>query len=141
MKRFIAVIVLASLALTGCATSRTHAPEGAAIGGAAGVALGTIASRGDGLFAPLAFGLFGAALGASIGDQYRKVPAEYEYAGAPPSAVVAGSSDIVVNIPNANGTTTAVVLKRSGSGFIGPQGEYYPSFPPMAQLTAMYGKG
>jgi len=45
-----------------------------------------------------------------------------------------------VNIPNANGGYTAVTLKRSGQGFVGPQGEYYSEFPKIDQLRAMYAK-
>ena len=45
-----------------------------------------------------------------------------------------------VNIPNAKGTYTPVTLKRSGNGFIGPQGEFYTEFPRVEQLKVMYGK-
>ena len=44
------------------------------------------------------------------------------------------------NIPNAKGTYTPVILKRSGNGFIGPQGEFYTEFPRVEQLKVMYGK-
>jgi hypothetical protein len=43
-----------------------------------------------------------------------------------------------VNVPNAKGGYTAIRLNRSGSGYIGPQGEYYPEFPKVEQLRAMY---
>ena len=45
-----------------------------------------------------------------------------------------------VNIPNYKGSYTPVTLTRSGTGFIGPQGEYYPEFPKIKQLKEMYGK-
>jgi hypothetical protein len=45
-----------------------------------------------------------------------------------------------VNIPNSKGGYTPVLLKRSGNGFIGPQGEYYTEFPKIEQLKVMYGK-
>jgi hypothetical protein len=47
---------------------------------------------------------------------------------------------ITVNVPNGKGGYTAVVLKRSGTGFVGPQGEFYPEFPKVAQLQVVYGK-
>jgi hypothetical protein len=47
---------------------------------------------------------------------------------------------ITVNIPNNKGGYTAVVLKRSGNGFVGPQGEFYSEFPKVSQLQTMYGK-
>jgi len=45
-----------------------------------------------------------------------------------------------INIPNAKGGYTQVTLKRSGSGYVGPQGEYYNEFPTVDQLQVMYGK-
>jgi len=45
-----------------------------------------------------------------------------------------------VNIPNNSGGYTTVVIKKSGNGFVGPQGEFYPQFPSVAQLKAMYSK-
>ena len=45
-----------------------------------------------------------------------------------------------VNVPNFKGGWTSVTLTRSGTGFIGPQGEYYPEFPKIKQLKEMYGK-
>jgi hypothetical protein len=45
-----------------------------------------------------------------------------------------------INIPNSRGGYTAVTLKRSGSGFIGPQGEYYSDNPTVEQLKILYGK-
>ena len=45
-----------------------------------------------------------------------------------------------VNVPNDKGGYTPVVIKRSGNGFTGPQGEFYPEFPKVAQLKSMYGK-
>ena len=47
---------------------------------------------------------------------------------------------LTVNIPNSRGGYTAVTLKRSGNGFVGPQGEYYPEHPTVEQLKVLYGK-
>jgi len=47
---------------------------------------------------------------------------------------------ITVNIPNNEGGYTAVTLRKSGTGFIGPQGEFYPEFPKVSQLEVIYGK-
>jgi len=57
---------------------------------------------------------------------------------APASTV--GDDAITVNIPNAKGAYTAVIIKKSGNGFVGPQGEFYPEFPKVSQLQTMYGK-
>ncbi len=45
-----------------------------------------------------------------------------------------------VNIPNSHGGYNPVVIRRSGKGFTGPQGEYYNDFPTVEQLKVMYGK-
>jgi hypothetical protein len=45
-----------------------------------------------------------------------------------------------VNVPNDKGGFTPVILKKSGTGYIGPQGEFYPEFPKVEQLQVMYGK-
>lgn len=45
-----------------------------------------------------------------------------------------------INIPNSGGGYTAVALKRSGNGYVGPQGEYYPGNPTVEQLKVLYGK-
>lgn len=47
---------------------------------------------------------------------------------------------LIVNIPNSRGGYTAVTLKRSGNGFVGPQGEYYTEHPTVEQLKILYGK-
>jgi hypothetical protein len=82
---------------------------------------------------------------------YRPVSGGYQVVEPPsvfesqPAAVYAAPSNrsqdaFTVNIPNANSGYTAVTLKRSGSGYVGPQGEFYAEFPPIEQLRAMYGK-
>ncbi len=45
-----------------------------------------------------------------------------------------------VNVPNAAGGYTTVTIKKSGNGFVGPQGEFYPQFPDVSQLRNIYGK-
>lgn len=56
----------------------------------------------------------------------------------PAAPVVQGS--FPVNIPNNSGGYTTVVIRQSGNGYVGPQGEFYSTFPSVAQLRAMYGK-
>jgi hypothetical protein len=63
---------------------------------------------------------------------------------APPVVVTTPAVDtqdsFIVNVPNDKGGYIPVVIKRSGNGFVGPQGEFYAQFPKVAQLKAMYGK-
>lgn len=57
-----------------------------------------------------------------------------------PASPAAQPDEFTVNVPNDRGGYTAVVIKRSGNGFTGPQGEFYPEFPKVSQLKIMYGK-
>ena len=63
-----------------------------------------------------------------------------------PTTVVAAPVAVVpqdtfpVNVPNNTGGYTTVVIKKSGNGYVGPQGEFYAEFPKVAQLKAMYTK-
>jgi len=61
-------------------------------------------------------------------------------AAQPTSASVETDDSFTINVPNDKGGYTSVLLKKSGKGFIGPQGEFYPEFPKVSQLQAMYGK-
>ncbi len=47
---------------------------------------------------------------------------------------------IVVNVPNTGGGFTPVKLVKFDKGYIGPQGEYYPDHPKVAELKVLYGK-
>lgn len=73
---------------------------------------------------------------------YRELP-EGGYVVVPAPVIVQPQPQILetltVNIPNSRGGYTSVTLKRSGSGFVGPQNEYYPNFPSVEQLRTMYG--
>ena len=46
---------------------------------------------------------------------------------------------ITVWITNSNGSQTPVTLKRSGPGYLGPRGEWYPNMPTDEQLKMVYG--
>ena len=90
------------------------------------------------------------------GSYYVYTPYGYQVVAPPitvlPSAPVVMSSPVQVtstanaddaftlNIPNDKGGYVAVLIKRSGNGFVGPQGEFYAEFPRVAQLKAMYAK-
>jgi hypothetical protein len=70
---------------------------------------------------------------------------------APPVVNVASAAPVIqipvnveqsftVYVPDARGGYTPVLIRRSGNGFIGPQGEFYPEFPTIAQLKVMYSR-
>jgi len=152
MKRSFYLFTMAAFVfvISGC-NPYNNEGEGAATGGALGALAGGIIGHqshdtGAGM---LIGGAVGAITGAAVGSQIQKPeppqqvivaqPAGVVVAQTPPSVTYAGDT-VTVNVPNSNGGYTAVVLKRSGNGYVGPQGEYYDQIPTTAQLQAMYGK-
>ena len=59
---------------------------------------------------------------------------------AQPPAQTQLPETLIVNIPNSKGEYTKVTLKKSGNGFVGPQGEYYEGHPTVERLKVLYGK-
>lgn len=53
--------------------------------------------------------------------------------------IVIEHNTVTVWITNSNGSQTSVSLRKSGPGFIGPRGEYYPNMPTETQLRIVYG--
>ena len=154
MRNYLYVFTMAAFVfiISGC-NPYNNAGEGAATGGALGALAGGIIGHqshdtGAGM---LIGGAVGAVAGAAVGSQIQKPvveqptgvvvaqPVPVVVAQTPPSTTYSGDT-VTVNISNSNGTYTAVVLKRSGNGYVGPQGEYYDQIPTTAQLQAMYGK-
>ena len=73
---------------------------------------------------------------------YRQAPNGGYVVVSPPVLVqppVQTQETVTINIPNSRGGYTAVVLRRAGYGFLGPQGEYYADSPTVDQLRALYG--
>lgn len=60
-------------------------------------------------------------------------------AAQPAQAVMTDEGLVRVTVPKFNGGSTLITLKRSGNGFFGPRGEYYPVFPSLEQLRLVYG--
>jgi hypothetical protein len=54
-------------------------------------------------------------------------------------SVQAKPANFTVWITNDNGSKTPITLTPSGSGFVGPSNEYYPTMPTEEQLRAQYG--
>lgn len=53
---------------------------------------------------------------------------------------IGNQSEFDVNIYNSKGEMVTVKIKKLDNGYIGPQGEFYPEFPKIAQLKEMYTK-
>jgi hypothetical protein len=56
------------------------------------------------------------------------------------NAPVMQNNSVTVRITNKNGSSTSVMLVRKGTGYVGPQGEYYEAMPTNEQLNALYGQ-
>ncbi len=69
---------------------------------------------------------------------YRNTSQGFEVV-APP-AVANQPESFTVNVPYFNGTYVSIVIRKSGNGYVGPKGEFYPKFPNVSQLKAIYGK-
>ena len=150
-KYFYSLTMIAFLAaISGCANPYNNEGEGAVTGGVLGAVAGGVIGHqshdtGAGM---LIGGAVGALAGAAVGSQIQKPepPAPVIVAQPAPVVVAQGPSTtysgdtVTVNVPDSNGGYTAVVLKRSGTGYVGPQGEYYDQIPTTAQLQAMYGQ-
>ena len=72
-------------------------------------------------------------------------PPEVVYAPSTsiPASVQAptGSRETVtINVPRDNGGFVAITLARYTNGFVGPQGEFYPTLPTGEELRARYGR-
>jgi len=146
-KYFYSLTVIVFIAtISGC-NPYNNEGEGAATGGALGALAGGIIGHqshatGAGM---LIGGAVGAVTGAAVGSTIQKPepPPEQVYVAQPaqvvPSTTYSGDT-VTVNVPNSNGGYTAVVLRRSGNGYVGPQGEYYDQVPAVAQLQVMYGR-
>ncbi|MFH0984079.1 MAG: DUF6515 family protein [Candidatus Omnitrophota bacterium] len=78
---------------------------------------------------------------------YVKQPTGYTVVTPPPSvvssnapAVEAPEKTVVVTVPNPNGSYIPVTLQKYSDGYVGPNGEFYPDYPTIDQLKAMYAK-
>jgi hypothetical protein len=115
--------------LTGC---ESDAQNAALIGTAAGAGIGQLAGRNA------ESTLIGAAVGGGagyiLGNEQDKKKADAEMANLRHEM-----NTVTVNVTNSNGSIIPVKLQRSGPGYVGPRGEYYPTLPTEDQLRPVYG--
>lgn len=78
---------------------------------------------------------------------YLKQPDQYVVVTPPPQVVTqnppateAPERTVVVTVPNPNGSYIPVTLQKYSDGYVGPNGEFYPDYPTIDQLKAMYAK-
>jgi len=137
----LAVIVLAAVLLSGCATS---AGKGAGIGAAGGSLLGAglgalIGHQSGHTGEGAAIGaLSGAALGGGAGYAVGKGMDKNREQDAAINQAVLDANTVTVNIRNSDGSFTPVRLVRQGTTWVGPQGEFYTAIPTEEQLRQRY---
>lgn len=126
----IAAVVLSGLViLSGCQNS---AQTGAGIGALAGAGIGQLAG-GDTESTLIGAGI-GTAGGYIIGNEADKKKAAQER-----EQISAEQDTVTVWITNSNGSMKQVTLRKSGPGYVGPRGEYYPNMPSKEDLKMVYG--
>ena len=145
------IIVLISLLLlfVGCATEPggpsvgRGTATGAGVDAAAGAVLGAVTgnnvkgiSKAEGA---IAGAVVGGLLGGVIGNQRDAMARQNASVNQRLSSAEQQANTAVVNIANSNGSTTPVMLHRSGNQWIGPRGEVYNNMPTEAQLKPVYG--
>lgn len=141
--------LMAALLVTGCATQATGTAPGK--GTAVGAGTGAVLGAGLGMVAgnnvkgisktegAIAGALVGGLLGGVMGNQQDAMQRQNESVNQRLQSVEAQANTTVVNVTNSNGSTTPVVLHRSGSQWVGPRGELYNALPGEAQLKPVYG--
>lgn len=157
------VVVTERTYVTDSAPNRTKVAEGAWLGGILGAVTGGIVGHqmkgkhevGGALIGGAAGAAAGGILGAQIPNQTAVVreasapvydgkviqaPAVTPVSSAASSPADYANEEFKLNIPDSKGGFVLVIIKRSGTGFVGPQGEYYSEFPKVSQLQAMYAK-
>jgi|SRR3989339_1323150 len=128
----VAEVFIAAM-LAGC---QNDAQTGALIGSVAGAGIGQLAGRSTEAT------LIGAAIGGGggylIGNE-RDKKKEQVRTDARFAAVQQDINSQLVNVTNSNGSIIQVRLMRSGTGWVGTRGEFYPTLPTEDQLRPVYG--
>jgi uncharacterized protein YcfJ len=149
MKSIFTVIIASVLVLSGggCANMQESgtgigALTGAGLGVVLGNQLGHGAARGR---SQLVGGAIGAGVGGLLGNQWgqgrdfqTQQVAQQGQTQAQMAQMQAQLNSVTVNVTNSNGSITPVTLMRSGTGFVGPRGEFYGAMPSESQLK-VYG--
>lgn len=134
LKKLTTITLIAAIAgslafMTGC---ESDAGNTALIGTAIGAGVGALA--GGDTEGALIGGAIGGGAGYMIGNESDKKKTHQEI-----SSVRAEQNVETVWITNSNGSQISVKLRKSGPGYVGPKGEYYPTLPTQDQLVSVYG--
>ena len=126
-------VVVVSFGLAFFVGCESDAQTGALIGTGAGAGIGQAIGR-DTESTLIGAGV-GAVAGYIIGNESDK-----KKAAAERDEIRRQMNTVTVNVVNSNGSITPVTLRRQGTGYLGPRGEYYSQLPTSEQLRqAGYG--
>jgi uncharacterized protein YcfJ len=128
-----AVLILAGMIITGC---ENQAQNNALIGSGVGAGVGAIVGHQSGHAAEGALigGAVGGGTGYIVGNEADKKQQQQQM-----QSLQAQANSELVNIHNSNGSVIAVRVTRSGTGYLGPRGEFYDHLPTEAELKPVYG--
>jgi hypothetical protein len=134
MTRYLVIAVLTTILamvgflVVGC---ETQGQSGALIGSGIGAGVGALAGRSA--ESTLIGGAVGGGAGYIVGNEGDKAQQKREMQG------MQQMNSVLVNIHKSNGSTSVVKLTRSGTGYVGPRGEWYDHIPAEAELQPVYG--
>ena len=135
---FLTASLAGVMLVTGCATpsqnpsALQYGATGAGLGAIAGAVAGNNIhgiNSGEGAVAGAALG---ALIGATMGAQQDRFQTQI-------GAVAEQASTTLINVRNSNGSYTPVVIRRVGTQYVGPRGEFYNALPTEEQLKRPYG--
>lgn len=145
--KVLAVGLASATLMMGCASPdyQQHAgtigygTTGAGIGAIAGAMAGNNVkglNTGEGA---IAGATLGAIVGAVLGAQHDALNAQQNAMNAKINAVSEQATTTIVNVKNSNGSYTPVLIRKVGTEYVGPRGEYYSAVPTEEQLKGPYG--
>ena len=129
----ISLTAAAGAFIAGC---ESQGQTGALVGSGVGAGVGAIIGHQSGRTAEGALigGAVGGGTGYIIGNEADKKQQKQEM-----QQMKQEMNIVTVNITNSNGSISTVRLTKSGTGYVGPRGEFYNNLPTEAELKPVYG--
>ncbi|MBN2138465.1 MAG: glycine zipper 2TM domain-containing protein [Sedimentisphaerales bacterium] len=125
----IALVVSAGLlSVSGC---QNDAQKGAGIGALVGAGAGQLIG-GDTKSTLIGAGV-GAGAGYMVGNERDKKKTQAEM-----DELRSEMNTVTVNVTNSNGSKSQVKLRKQGTGYVGPRGEFYDHLPTDEELRPVY---
>jgi outer membrane lipoprotein SlyB len=131
----ISVALIVSLSLVFIAGCENDAQTGAGVGVLGGALAGQLIG-GDTKSTLIGAGVGGGA-GYIIGNERDKKETQAK-TEAEMNQLRAEMNNVTVNVTNSNGSTSQVLLRKQGVGYVGPRGEFYDHLPTDAELRSLY---